>query len=101
MNRAKIMQRTQIIIIAPLCNRIETKFKICFFREKQHSNVRSLHKFSIRANLLLHNFRTIIKQSRCEKIFGIGYFSGKYHQFSEPIQRENVNFSANGIQRLR
>jgi hypothetical protein len=40
-----------------------------------------------------HNFRTIIKQSRCEKFSGLVDFSGKYRQFSERTQRENQLFT--------
>jgi hypothetical protein len=36
-----------------------------------------------------------------KKFSGLVDFARKYRQFSEPTQRENLNFSANGTQQLR
>jgi hypothetical protein len=47
---------------------IETNFKLCIYFAKTSMRASEVcYKFSIRANFLLHSFRTIIKQSRYEK----------------------------------
>jgi hypothetical protein len=68
---------------------------LVFFREKQHLNVGSLLKIFDSSNLPAAQFQN--HQSHSEKIFAVVCSSGKYGQFTEPIQRENLNSSPNGI----